>query len=86
MEGGVCRLSKSGGGVADAARLCTCVYLCDLPLLRRLMRAGALVNSGDYDKRTALHISAAEGNLAVVRLALFFVWHVGKGEKGGQTG
>jgi glutaminase len=52
--------------VQAAARLCTAVYQCNLPLLRRLMRAGTPVNAGDYDKRTALHISAAEGNLPVV--------------------
>jgi glutaminase len=44
------------------------VYLCDLPLLRRLVRAGADVNAGDYDRRTALHISAAEGNAVMVRV------------------
>lgn len=53
--------------VQAASRLCTAVYQCNLPLLRRLMRAGTPVNAGDYDKRTALHISAAEGNLSVVR-------------------
>jgi ankyrin repeat protein len=51
-----------------ASLLCSCVYLCDLPLLRRLVRAGADVNAGDYDRRTALHISAAEGNAVMVRV------------------
>ncbi|WIA34734.1 hypothetical protein OEZ86_013043 [Tetradesmus obliquus] len=41
---------------------------CNLPLLRRLLRAGAPVDIGDYDKRTALHISAAEGNAVMVRV------------------
>jgi hypothetical protein len=35
-------------------------------LLRRLLRAGSPVDIGDYDKRTALHISAAEGNAVMV--------------------
>ncbi len=48
--------------------LCTCVIECDLPLLRRYLRAGAPVDASDYDRRTALHCSAAEGNLAMVRL------------------
>jgi ankyrin repeat protein len=37
-----------------------------LQLLRRLLRAGSPVDIGDYDKRTALHISAAEGNAVMV--------------------
>ena len=50
-----------------AAQLCTCVFEGNLPLLRRLIRAGAAADAGDYDKRTALHIAAAEGNTAAVR-------------------
>ena len=45
-------------GVEEAALLCTCVFDGDLRLLRRLLRAGAHVDAGDYDKRTALHIAA----------------------------
>jgi ankyrin repeat protein len=52
-----------------ASLLCNCVYECNLPLLRRLLRAGAPVNLGDYDRRTALHISAAEGNNVMVRMS-----------------
>ena len=33
----------------------------------RLMKAGADVNAGDYDKRRPLHIAAAEINLPAVR-------------------
>ena len=53
-----------------AAQLCTCVFEGNLPLLRRLIRAGAAADAGDYDKRTALHIAAAEGNTAAVRAHL----------------
>ena len=42
----------------EAALLCTCVYHGEMALLRRLLHAGAHVDSGDYDKRTALHIAA----------------------------
>ncbi|PSC71927.1 potassium channel SKOR [Micractinium conductrix] len=56
--------------VEQAAVLCTAVFDGDLPLLRRLLLAGVAVDAGDYDKRTALHISAAEGNLQAVRLLL----------------
>eukprot|EP00882_Tetradesmus_deserticola_P028499 GHRQ01031754.1.p2 GENE.GHRQ01031754.1~~GHRQ01031754.1.p2 ORF type:complete len:104 (-),score=23.36 GHRQ01031754.1:176-487(-) len=35
-------------------------------LLRTYIAAGADVTAGDYDKRTPLHIAAAEGKLAMV--------------------
>lgn len=46
------------------------MYDGDLDLLKCLLLAGCNVNAGDYDARTALHISAAEGNLPAVRLLL----------------
>lgn len=52
--------------VMTAAHLCTAVFEGDMPLLRRLLHAGASPNAGDYDKRTALHIAAADGNLPAV--------------------
>ena len=51
-----------------ATQLCTCVYDCNVPLLRRFIKAGILVNAGNFDSRTALHVAAAEGNVAAVRL------------------
>lgn len=53
--------------VMTAAHLCTAVFDGDMPLLRRLLHAGANANAGDYDKRVALHIAAADGNLPAVR-------------------
>lgn len=50
-----------------AAHVCTCVFDCNVPLLRRFIKAGIAVNAGNFDKRTALHVAAAEGNLAAVR-------------------
>ena len=50
-----------------ASQLCTLVFTCDLPLLRRYILAGVSVDAGDYDDRTALHISACESNFVVVR-------------------
>lgn len=73
---GFSEYGASGGGSSTswalqlASLLCNCVYECNLPLLRRLLRAGAPVDNGDYDKRTALHISAAEGNAVMVSLGL----------------
>jgi hypothetical protein len=53
--------------VMAAAYLCTAVYDGDSLKLRRLLHAGANANAADYDKRTALHIAAADGNLPAVR-------------------
>ena len=46
--------------LCDAARRGACGEL------RELMADGADVNGGDYDRRTALHLGAAEGHLEVV--------------------
>jgi ankyrin repeat protein len=54
-------------GVKAATVLCTCVFDGNMPLLKRYLAAGVSINAGDYDLRTALHISAAEGNLTAVR-------------------
>ena len=62
----LCRLEMI---TAEAStQLCTCVFDCNVPLLRRYIKAGILVNAGNFDSRTALHVAAAEGNLAAVRL------------------
>lgn len=51
-----------------AAVLCQAVYDGDVLYLKRLLRAGINVNAADYDKRTASHIAAAEGNAAAIRI------------------
>jgi ankyrin repeat protein len=38
--------------------------------VRKLIRRGVDINGTNYDRRTALHMSAAEGNLRVVELLL----------------
>lgn len=56
-------------GEKAAGLLCSAVHSGDMQLLKRLLRAGVDADSCDYDKRTALHIAAADGNLlAVCRL------------------
>jgi ankyrin repeat protein len=50
-----------------AGQLCSLVNDGNEQLLGRYITAGADVNVGDYDDRTALHIAAAEGKLDMVR-------------------
>ncbi|GLC44798.1 hypothetical protein PLESTB_001212800 [Pleodorina starrii] len=56
------------GGLTVAGIMCTAVFEGDLVKLRRLLRSGAPPDACDYDKRSALHIAGAEGNLAAVKL------------------
>lgn len=51
-----------------ASVLCQAVYDGDIVLLRRLLDAGIDCNAVDYDKRTASHIAAAEGNIVAMKL------------------
>ena len=55
-------------GAETASALCEMVLQEQQHLLRRYIAAGADVNACDYDKRTPLHIAAAEGKLALVTL------------------
>lgn len=70
-------LLKFGGDLClaedvAATKLCQCVFDGDVMMLFRLCKAGINVNSGDYDRRTALHIAASEGNMAAVRVLVKF--------------
>jgi ankyrin repeat protein len=55
-----------------ASVICQAVFDGDILFLRRLLRAGIPVNSADYDKRTAAHIAAAEGNVAALKVLIEF--------------
>lgn len=55
-----------------ASTLCQAVFDGDTNRLRRLLKAGIPVNAGDYDKRTAGHIAAAEGNTLALGILLDF--------------
>jgi ankyrin repeat protein/CRP-like cAMP-binding protein len=66
-------LLKAGGELCmpesqAASVLCQAVFDCDIMLLKRLVKAGINVNAADYDKRTASHIAAAEGNTVAIRV------------------
>lgn len=65
---GMCRLGFDE--IRSASELCTAAAQGNSDLIRRYIKAGINVNAADYDKRTALHIAAAEGNLDVVRSSL----------------
>lgn len=54
--------------IGCSALLCEAVYHRDFDMLQRLLQAKADANAGDYDKRTALHIAAAEGDLEAVSI------------------
>ena len=51
-----------------ASFLCQAVSDGDMLFLKRLLRARIPVNAADYDKRTAAHIAAAEGNVAAFKV------------------
>ena len=51
-----------------ASVLCQTVFNGDTLLLKRLLKAKIQVNAGDYDRRTAVHIAAAEGNLVALKV------------------
>jgi ankyrin repeat protein len=51
-----------------ASVLCQAVFEGDILFLKRLLKAGIDVNAADYDKRTAAHIAAAEGNVAAMKV------------------
>jgi CRP-like cAMP-binding protein len=59
-------------GAAAASRACQAVFDGDMLTLRRLLNAGLPVNAGDYDKRRAVHIAAAEGNVAALKIMVEF--------------
>lgn len=61
--GGTLQLSVS----ELSSALCSMVLQGQADLLRRYIAAGADVGAWDYDRRTALHIAAAEGKLDMVR-------------------
>ena len=42
----------------------------DLALVKKLVREGLDIDSGDYDMRTTLHVASAEGSIAVIKCLL----------------
>ena len=58
----------SMSGILAASSLCQAVDAGDILMLMRLLNAKIQVNASDYDKRTAAHIAASEGNVAALKL------------------
>ena len=54
----------------SATTLCQIVYDGDNALLKRFIKAKIQINASDYDKRTAAHIAASEGNITALMLLL----------------
>lgn len=63
QHGASLQLSKS----ELSTTLCSLVKENKHDLLQRFLAAGANADACDYDKRTPLHIAAAEGDLSMVR-------------------
>jgi ankyrin repeat protein len=66
-------LVKHGGELSmsenlAATTLCQVVHDGDILMLKRLLKAKIHVNASDYDKRTAAHIAASDGNVAALKL------------------
>lgn len=52
--------------ITSASELCNAAAQGNVGLIKRYIAAGINVNAADYDKRTALHIAAADGCLEAV--------------------
>jgi serine/threonine protein kinase len=50
-----------------ASKVCDAASRGDLNLLRKLIKGGALIDAGDYDRRTAMHLVCSEGFLEVAQ-------------------
>jgi CRP-like cAMP-binding protein len=68
-----------------ASVLCKSVFDGDTMKLRRLLKAKIQVNAGDYDKRAAVHIAAAEGNLVALKVLVEFGADLSMQDRWGST-
>ena len=64
------RLAKGEDKVKELLLLITAAVNGDLSSLQRLEARGVDLNAGDYDRRTALHLAASEGQFNAVRYLL----------------
>ena len=61
-------LTGNLGAHDPAADLCYATVKGDAERVRQIVREGCSIDQGDYDKRTALHLAASEGVLAMVKM------------------
>jgi hypothetical protein len=62
-DASLCMSESLAASILDQA-----VFDGDMLLIRRLLQAEIQVNAVDYDKRAAVHIAAAEGNVAALKV------------------
>jgi ankyrin repeat protein len=68
-----------------ASTLCQTVFNGDLQLLQRLLKAKIPVDAGDYDRRRASMIAAAEGSLAALKLLVEYGADLSVKDRWGNT-
>lgn len=83
-------LLKHGGELSmsdklAASTLCQAVFEGNCKLLKRLLRAKIHVNASDYDKRTAAHVAASEGNVAAFKLLVEYGADLSLEDRWGNT-
>ena len=66
LRGAGAATDLDGSDHAQGERLCKCAAKGDLASIRKLVSARASVDACDYDRRSALHLAAAEGHVDVV--------------------
>ena len=66
LRGAGAAIDLDGSDHAQGERLCKCAAKGDLASIRKLVSAHASVDACDYDRRSALHLAAAEGHVDVV--------------------
>mmetsp|Transcript_26989 Transcript_26989/g.41400 ORF Transcript_26989/g.41400 Transcript_26989/m.41400 type:complete len:841 (-) Transcript_26989:19-2541(-) len=76
----LCMTEKLAASILDQA-----VFDGDIVLLRRLLEAKIQVNASDYDKRAAVHIAAAEGNLSALKILMEFGADLSVKDRWGNT-
>jgi len=65
--------------------LCSAAYTSNIRLIKRLCKCGVNIDASDYDKRTALHLASAEGNLPLCKVLVDYKANVDVRDRWGET-